>query len=125
MSNQLYILISFFTSGLIIGLLFDVFRVTRRACRLPNIIIYIEDVLFWVITGVIIVGTILLCTDGQIRLYMILMMITGALFYFILISKLFLKINIKILDLLKNIFVNVLKPFKKIIIFLKNRLTAR
>lgn len=120
MINQLYIVISFFISGLLIGLLFDIFRITRRTFKLPNIIIYIEDILFWVLTGLIIIGTNVVCTDGQIRLYMILMLMVGSLTYFLIISKYFMKINIKIIDFIKKIIKIILKPFYKIGTFLKN-----
>lgn len=116
MINQLYIVISFFLSGIIIGLLFDIFRITRKSFKTPNIIIYIEDVLFWILTGVIILTTIFLCTDGQIRLYMIFVLITGAFIYFALISKYFIKINVKILNIFKSCIQFVLRPFNKILV---------
>lgn len=120
MVNQLYILISFFISGLLIGLLFDIFRITRRTFKLPNIIIYIEDILFWILTGVIVIGTNVVSTDGQIRLYMILMLMVGSVIYFLIISKYFMKINLKIIDFIKKIIKIILKPFHKIGTFLKN-----
>lgn len=125
MVNQLYIVMSFFISGLLIGLIFDIFRVTRKAFRLPNIIIYIEDILFGIITGLIVVSTICICTDGQIRLYMILMIVTGTLFYFLLISRYFMKVNVKILDILKIVIKKSIKPFKVIEIFLKNNIKSK
>lgn len=116
MINQLYIVISFFLSGIIIGLLFDFFRVTRKSFKTPNIIIYIEDILFWILTGAIILATIFLCTDGQIRLYMILMLLTGTFIYFVLISKYFIKINVKLLKIFKSCIQFILRPFNKILV---------
>ena len=125
MVNQLYIVMSFFLSGLSIGLLFDIFRVTRKAFKLPNLIIYFEDILFWILTGLIIIGSICICTDGQIRLYMILMIITGALIYFLLISKYFIKINVKILDIVKLGIKKIIQPFKIIRKFIKNNIKIK
>lgn len=125
MVNQLYIVMSFFLSGLSIGLLFDIFRVTRKAFKLPNLIIYFEDILFWILTGLIIIGSICICTDGQIRLYMILMIITGALIYFLLISKYFIKINVKILDIVKLGIKKIIQPFKIIREFIKNNIKIK
>lgn len=120
MINQLYIVISFLISGLLIGLLFDIFRITRRTFKLPNIIIYIEDILFWILTGLIIIGANVVCTDGQIRLYMILMLMVGSLIYFLIISKYFMKINLKILEIIKKVIKFIFKPFYILGTFFKN-----
>ena len=129
MINQLYIVISFFFAGIIIGVLFDIFRVTRKSFKTPNIIIYIEDILFWILTGLIIILTTSLHTDGQIRLYMILMLITGAFTYFILVSKYFMKINVKLLNLIQSIVKFIIHllihPFKIILSFIKSNIKIK
>lgn len=122
MLDQLYIVISFFFSGIVIGILFDLFRSTRRSFKIPNIIIYIEDTLFWILTGLIIILTIFICTDGQIRLYMILMLITGAFIYFSLVSKFVIIINVKLLNLVQSIIHFITQPFKIILNFIKNNI---
>ena len=122
MLDQLYIVISFFFSGIVIGILFDLFRSTRRSFKIPNIIIYIEDALFWILTGLIIILTIFICTDGQIRLYMILMLITGAFIYFSLVSKFAIIINVKLLNLVQSIIHFITQPFKIILNFIKNNI---
>lgn len=129
MINQLYIVISFFFAGIIIGVLFDIFRVTRKSFKTPNIIIYIEDILFWILTGLIIILTTFLHTDGQIRLYMILMLITGTFTYFILVSKYFMKINVKLLNLIQSIAKFIIHllihPFKIILSFIKSNIKIK
>lgn len=122
MINQLYILLSFFLAGISIGILFDVFRITRKSFKTPNIIIYIEDALFWILTGLIILTTTVICTDGQIRLYMILMIITGTFIYFLLVSKYFININVKILKIFKSISKFITQPFRKIFTFVKKHI---
>lgn len=118
-NNQAYTIIAFFISGLIIGIIFDIFRITRKTFKLPNIITYIEDALFWILTGAIILFTIYVFTDGQIRLYMILMLIIGAFIYFMFASKYFIKINTKVLDFIKLIIRFIAKPFIKIGVILR------
>lgn len=114
MTNPIYILLAFFISGLLSGVLFDIFRVSRKAFKIPNILVYIEDVLFWILTGAIVLFTIFTFTDGQIRLYMILVMILGAFIYLITVSKYFIIINTKIINLIKSIIKLLILPFKKI-----------
>lgn len=112
--STLYIILVFFILGICISILFDIFRITRKSFHLPNIIVYIEDVLFWILTGLLILGTVFTFTTGEIRLYMILMMILGASIYFLTISKYFIFINVKIFNFIKLIVSLLISPFKKI-----------
>lgn len=110
----MYTIIAFFVTGICIGILFDIFRISRKTFKTLNIVIYIEDVLFWILTGLIILFTIFTFTTGEIRFYMILTMIFACFIYFMSISKYFIKINTKIINFLKSIINFLLKPFKKI-----------
>lgn len=105
---------AFFITGILIGILFDIFRISRKTFKTPNIVIYIEDILFWVLTGVLILFTIFTFTTGEIRLYMIVILILGAILYFLSISKYFIKINVKILKYIKSIISFCIKPIIKL-----------
>ncbi len=48
--NQSYVFIIFIINGLIIGILFDLFRILRKSFKTTNTITYIEDILFWLLT---------------------------------------------------------------------------
>ena len=52
--TQIYLFTIFLLNGLIIGLLFDFFRILRKAIKTPDVITYIEDALFWILTGFLI-----------------------------------------------------------------------
>ena len=47
------IIISFLLTGISIGLLFDCFRILRKLFKFNDFIIYIQDVLFWILSGAI------------------------------------------------------------------------
>ena len=115
MNNQFYIVLAFFITGICMGVLFDIFRATRKSFKTPNILIYIEDVLFWLLTGVLLLFTIFTFSAGEIRLYMIIIMVFGAFLYFISISKYFILINSKILNFIKSTIIFILKPLKNLI----------
>ena len=53
MDNQAYSFIVFILNGILIGLLFDIFRILRKSFKTPDFITYIEDILFWILTGII------------------------------------------------------------------------
>lgn len=52
---QLSSLGAFFISGIIIGLFFDCFRILRKSFKTPDFITYIEDILFWILTGLFLI----------------------------------------------------------------------
>ena len=107
--NQAYLFIVFSLTGVIIVLLFDFFRILRRSFKTSNIITYFEDVLFWILTGVLILYNIWYFNNGEIRIYMFLGIIMGGLIYMFTLSNI-------IISLLSKILISIVKvlelPFK-------------
>lgn len=114
--NQLYTLFVFILSGAVIGILFDLFRILRKSFKTPDIITYIEDILFWILTGLFLLYIIFKYSFGQLRIYMFVSLIIGIVIYFLTISKYFIKLNIKIIRIykiyyIKN-FIHSILPYK-------------
>ena len=104
----------FFLTGICIGLLFDFFRIQRKVLKTCDFITYIQDILFWIVSGLIIIFVIMKYTNGEIRIYRVLGIILGILIYFLIISKYIMKIFVCILSFLLNIIGKLLFPIKKI-----------
>ena len=85
--TQLQLFFIFLINGLLIGLLFDFFRILRKSMKTADFITYIEDALFWILTGFIILYSIFTYNNGEIRLFMFFAIILGILIYLIFISK--------------------------------------
>ena len=115
-TNQAYIFLIFIVNGIIIGILFDFFRILRKSFKTSDIITYIEDLLFWILTGIIILYSIFTFNDGEIRLFMFLAIAIGVIAYMILFSSYVIKINVTIIKFLKNIIIKIFDflniPFK-------------
>ena len=116
--HQIYVLIIFVLTGMCIGLLFDFFRIQRKVIKTFDFITYIQDVLFWILSGVILIIVIMKYTNGEIRLYMISGMVLGIIIYLRIFSKYVIKINTSIIKFIINITVKIINivlfPFKKI-----------
>lgn len=109
--NQAYLFLVFSLTGVIIGIFFDFFRILRKTIKTPNIITYIEDILFWILTGILILYNIWYFNDGEIRIYMFLGIILGSLIYMSTLSKMVILILSKILQTI----IKILEiPFKTI-----------
>ena len=115
-NNQAYLFIIFTIDGILIGFLFDFFRILRKSFKTKDFVTYIQDVLFWIITGILILYTMYKYCDGELRLFMIIGMIIGFLMYILTISRYIMRISVAVLDLFKKIFkfiFNILfYPFK-------------
>lgn len=112
-TNQSYLFLIFTLNGIIIGLLFDFFRILRISFKTPNFITYIEDIIFWIITGILILYSIFTFNNGEIRLYIFLGIIIGIVLYILLISSFIIKSNVFVIKALKNITRNIINIPKK------------
>lgn len=119
--NQAYLFLVFSLTGVIIGILFDIFRVLRKSFKTSNLITYIEDILFWVLTGLLILYNIWYFNDGEIRIFMFLGIIIGGLIYILTLSNLFINILVFLINKTKKITKLIIIPFKPIYRFCRNR----
>lgn len=122
-TNQAYLFLVFTINGIIIGLLFDIFRILRRSFKTSDIITYLQDILFWILTGLILLYSIFTFSNGEIRFYMLLGVLLGCLIYMLMFSKYFININVKIILVLKKVIGKILSiiifPIKIIVKFIK------
>lgn len=122
-TNQAYLFLIFTINGIIIGLLFDIFRILRRSFKTSDLITYVQDILFWILTGLILLFSIFTFSNGEVRFYMFLGVFLGCLIYMLLFSKYFIDINVKIIMIIKNIVIKILTiitfPLKLIIKFIR------
>lgn len=114
--QQLFNLLVFIITGIIIGVLFDIFRIIRRSFKTADFITYIEDILFWILTGLILLFMIFTFNNGEIRIYIFVGLILGFITYLLTVSRYFIKICIMILKFIKKILyfpIRVLFNFMK------------
>ena len=107
--NQTYLFLVFSLTGVIIGILFDFFRILRKSFKTSDIITYLEDIIFWILTGFIVLYNIWYFNNGEIRLFMILGIIMGAIIYMLTLSNIIIKIFYEIINTLKKIILKLIK----------------
>ena len=102
-------------------MLFDIFKSIRKNFKTPDIITYVEDFFFWIITGVILIYGIAVFNQGQIRGYIFLGVFLGSLTYSLTISKISVIIFSSVIKFLKVVFMLLIQGlFLPIIIFSLN-----
>lgn len=117
--EQLTNFIYFMITGMILGIVFDIFRILRRSFKTSDIITNIQDIIFGVITGIIILSSIFLFNNGELRLYLFIGIGFGILLYLLLISNYFIKINVAIINFIKKVIILITKPFIILLKFIK------
>ena len=76
----------------------------------------LQDILFWILTGFIILYSTFTFNNGEIRIFMFIAILIGVVAYMTLISSYVIKINVTIINFFKNIIQKIfnvlIMPFK-------------
>ena len=107
--NQAYLFLIFTLDGLLIGLFFDFFRILRKSFKTINLITYIEDILFWILTGISIIFCMYQFSGGTLRLFMFLGLGFGLILYMLTFSKIIIKIFVFLITTIKKIIHQIIK----------------
>ena len=114
--EQLKSFIFYMICGCVIGILFDIFRIIRKSFKISDFHTYIEDLVFGIILGLFLIYILFILNKENIRLYMIISISLGIVFYWKTISKYFIDINVRLIRFIKTVLYYILlKPIKLII----------
>ena len=103
--NQAHIFIIFTLVGITIGWIFDIFRILRKTFKTSDFVTYIEDISFWIITGLIIIYSMYVFCNGELRFFMIIGIIMGTIMYLITLSTYVIKISLFLINIIKKIII--------------------
>ncbi|MBQ9279992.1 MAG: spore cortex biosynthesis protein YabQ, partial [Clostridia bacterium] len=76
--NQVYVFLWSILVGCVLALIFDFFRLSRRKGNTKNLIVYLEDILYWIIVAFIIIVSAFVTNNGELRGYMFIGYMIGA-----------------------------------------------
>lgn len=116
--EQVYVFFYSILTGAILGLLFDFFRGFRYV-GIKDIWVYLQDIIFWLITAVIIIVSTFLINEGELRIYMLIGYLLGAIFYMLLFSKIILAVFKFVVEKTRKGFKFVISKIKSV--FLDNK----
>ena len=122
--------LTFILVGVIYGIIFDFFRALRKVKKPKDFVVSIQDILYFIIVGIILVVTMCTRTLNGIRIYSILSILLGVVIYMSTLSNKMEKIFIGLikafnsivafifipLDIFRQIFAKQIKFFKNIVI---------
>lgn len=74
-------------SGVLIGILFDLYRVLAHELHFPRWLIPLLDLAYWAVATVLIFRVLLFSNFGQVRLFVFLGLFAGYTLYFLVLSQ--------------------------------------
>lgn len=99
--------LSFILVGVIYGIIFDFFRALRKTKKRKDFVVSIQDIIYFIIVGVILVIAMYMHTLDSIRIYPFLSIILGVIIYMSTLSS-----------RIENVFIALIKAFNKIVAFI-------
>lgn len=111
--SQVNVFLWSIVGGVLIALIYDFFRIKRKAVKTGIIAIYFEDLMYWIIVAIVMFAVVYYSNEGEIRGFIFLGTIFGVILYALLFSKLVMN---SAMFFIKLIF-NILKELWKIITF--------
>jgi len=105
MNQQINLFIFSLLSGALIGILFDIYRTIRGFESLNKFVTAVEDILFWILTGIIVFIFMMYTSYAYLSFNVFVYLAMGLFIYLKLVSKIFA-------TTLHNLFAIFLKLFR-------------
>ena len=100
--KELLVLANCLLSGLLFGLLFDVFRIVRRSFDEKGRFVNFFDGLFWIVYAVLFIRRLFIINGGDLRWFVFAGTFFGILLYFFLLSRIFMPVGIFLMKVVKK-----------------------
>ena len=112
-------------AGIIVGFLYDIFRIKRRTIKTKAFFIYVEDILYWIIVTFLIFAISFYTNDGEAKPYFFVGIILGLIIYYSFFSNIIIKVFIFIIKMLIIPFKAIYKFLEPLIIKINKRLNVK
>lgn len=99
-------------SGAAAGFIYDLFRLKRKALKTKAFLIGLEDIIFWVLTALLVFTAAYFSNEGEVRLHFIFGALLGVIIYYWMFSH-------WVVEILTFLVKAVLWPFAFLIKVLK------
>lgn len=106
-SEQAALFIECIKIGIIMGAIYDLIRIARRIVKHVDILVHIEDILYWVTCSFIAFACLYMHNFAEIRLFAITGIVLGAALYVLTFSIIFMKIATTIINFINKCIVYV------------------
>ncbi|RCX17869.1 spore cortex biosynthesis protein YabQ [Anaerobacterium chartisolvens] len=102
-SSQAHIFLCAVVGGMIIGFIYDIFRIKRRTVRTRIIATNMEDLVYWLIVTLVMFIIVYYSNDGEIRGYIFAGTILGVTLYVVALSRIVMKLFLTAIKIISKI----------------------
>lgn len=96
--------------GMILGCLYDFFRITRLAFLLSSLFVLMEDLLFFLLSSLILFNFLLQSNQGQIRYFILVGVVFGWAAYYFTLGRLVMGLAARCIHLIKKLLKLLFSP---------------
>lgn len=115
LSSQTIDFLQFLVVGMVLALVFDIFRAYRMYKKENKKYVIIQDIIYFFIALVILIFSIIIFLDNSLRFFLFLAMFLGIVIYLSILSKFVIRVYIKIFKIYNSFLMFLLLPFSLII----------
>jgi spore cortex biosynthesis protein YabQ len=102
--SQVKLIIFGLLAGIITGVCFDIYRLIRGFENTHKVMTIIQDLLFWVLTSIVVFIFLMYTNEGYINFYVYLCLIIGVYLYLKCLSTVFIKVQFNLMKFYGKIF---------------------
>lgn len=125
LAKEIYIFLFAINQGIILGLLYDIYKAIRNLFKPKKVLGVVEDITLWIIITFIVFTFLLRHLNGVFRGFVFIGFLIGGLFYLKILSGFTFPIIFKIFKLIfyliNEIIKTILYPFKAIFKLIKKK----
>ena len=103
LSTQIRTFLLIVTTGIVLGILFDTYRVLRRRFRPPWLVTSLTDLLYCLLASAIAFTALLAGNWGELRFYVYIALLVGIIAYYRLVSQYVMKLIMALLLLITKL----------------------
>lgn len=102
--HELYVLLGTFIGGLVLGAVFDFFRIFRKNFKSASSMVWLQDILMWTVMLAVVYITLFITNSAQIRWYEFAGFGAGIAIYMVLLSRVIISVSSGIITVFKKVF---------------------
>ncbi len=118
-SAQAYVFLCTIAGGMAIALVYDIFRIFRKAIKTGSLATYFQDLLYWIFAALIMFLTVYYSNDGELRAYLFIGAFLGVVLYVLLLSRIVMGSSIFLISIaskiIKAVIFVIASPFRLIL----------
>ena len=110
LSQETTVFLIFVVMGMVFSVIFDMFRAIRKVKKKKRRMIYIQDIIYFLIIGVILGLVIINYMDTELRIYLMLAIVLGIIIYISVIGNKIMNLMVKIININRGVWRFLILP---------------